>query len=150
YTFVGGNLRAHDPTGGDILSMATVTWNWAGWELKTAPISDGTKIYAIAPPNLYAFQSDPLAVAWTATGAYSGVPATANGVVYAISGGQLQANDAGTGAALWTFPADGALSYPPAIAGQWVYAASDASVYAVDTTTHQAVWTASPGGWLSI
>jgi outer membrane protein assembly factor BamB len=70
--------------------------------------------------------------------------------VFAISGGQLRANDAGTGAILWTFAADSALSYPPVVAGHFVYVASVGHVYAVDTTTQQMVWMDEPGGWLSI
>jgi outer membrane protein assembly factor BamB len=118
--------------------------------MKTAPVADGTKIYAIAPPSLYAIDPATMTVAWTASGAYSGMAAVANGVVYAVSGGKLVANDATTGATLWTFPADNALSYPPVVAGGSVYAASNANVYAVDVATGQAAWSGAPGGWLSI
>jgi outer membrane protein assembly factor BamB len=150
YTFVEGHLRAHDPQTGTITATSSVTWNWMGWSMLTSPVSDGSKIYVIAPPNLYAFQPDTMAMAWSANGAYSGMAAVANGVVYAVSGGQLRANDAGSGNVLWTFPADSALTYPPVVAGHWVYVASDANVYAVDTTTKQMAWTSTPGGWLSI
>jgi outer membrane protein assembly factor BamB len=83
-------------------------------------------------------------------GAYSGMPAVANGTVYAISGGQLRANNASNGAILWTFAGDSSLSYPPVVAGHTVYVASDANAYAVDTTSQQVVWMDAPGGWLSI
>jgi len=150
YSFVEGNLRAHDELTGKIVSTASVTWDWRGWSMLTAPISDGAKIYFIAPPNLFAYLPGQTTSTWTANGGYQGMPAVASGVVYAISAGQLRANDAGTGAVQWTFPADSALKYPPVIAGRWVYVASDANVYAVDTTTQKAVWSGAPGGWLSI
>jgi chitodextrinase len=150
YTFVNGNLRAHDPQSGAILSTSSVTWNWAGWSMMTAPVSDGSEIYVIAPPSLYAFQPGNSLPDWTQTDAYVGMPAVAGGVVYAVSGGQLRAHDAASGQVLWTFAGDSELAYPPTVAGQWVYAASDANVYAVDTTTQQAAWSATGGGWLSI
>jgi outer membrane protein assembly factor BamB len=150
YTFVAGKLRAHDALAGSVLATTSVPWTFSSYSMKTAPVSDGTKVYAIAPPSLYAIDPGTMTVAWSATAAYSGMAAVAGGVVYAVSGGKLVANDAITGATLWTFPADSALAYPPVVAGQWVYAASSANVYAVDVTTGQAAWSGAPGGWLSI
>jgi hypothetical protein len=150
YSFVSGNLRLHDAQTGAVTQTVSVTWNWAGWSMSTSPVSDGDKIYLIAPPNLYAFRPGRGNPEWMANAAYSGMPAVAGGVVYAVSGGQLRANDASTGAILWTFAGDSALSYPPVIAGHFVYVASDANAYGFDTTTQQIVWTDAPGGWLSV
>ena len=116
----------------------------------TAPVSDGEKIYLISPPNLHALRPGQGNPDWTQNGAYSGMPAVANGTVYAISGGQLRANNADTGVIQWTFAGDSQLEYAPAIAGQTVYVASDANVYAFDTVTQKVVWMDAPGGWLSI
>jgi hypothetical protein len=150
YTFVAGNLRSHDPESGQVLHTAAVTWNWSGWSMLTAPVSDGDKIYVIAPPSLYAFRPGAQTPSWTASASFSGMPAVANGVVYAISGGQLRATDANTGTVLWTFVGDSQLSYPPAIAGDYVYVASATTAYAVKISTQVAAWKATPGGWLSI
>ena len=80
------------------------------------------------------------------------MPAVANGVVYAISGGQLRAIDASTGAVLWTLRrrqrSSAIRRSSPAPA--YVYVASAANVYAVKTSTQAAAWKATPGGWLSI
>ncbi|HLW78806.1 MAG TPA: PQQ-binding-like beta-propeller repeat protein, partial [Terriglobia bacterium] len=150
YSFVGGKLRAHDPQSGSVAATATIGGTFPFYSMETAPVSDGTRIYVVAPPSLYAVDPATMTVVWAATGAYSGMAAVSGGVVFAVSGGQLVANDAATGAGRWTFPADAALSYPPVIAGGWVYAASNAHVYAVDVTTGQATWAGGPGGWLSI
>ncbi len=150
YSFIAGNLRTHDPATGSVVSTVSLTWNWNGWSMLTAPVSDGDKIYLIAPPNLHALKPGQGNPDWTQTGAYSGMPAVANGVVYAISGGQLRANDAATGSILWTFAADSMLSYPPVVAGKTVYVASDANAYGFDTVTQKVIWTDAPGGWLSI
>ncbi len=154
YTFVAGNLRAHDPLTGSHLSTYSVDWYWTGWSMQTAPVSDGTKIYVIAPPNLYAFLPSQSTPVWTAKGGiftnFAGMPAVANGVVYSISNGHLRATDATSGIDEWTFAGDNALSYPPVIAGQWVYVASAVNVYAVDVSTHLSVWNAPAGGWLAV
>lgn len=155
YTFVGGNLRAHDALTGSHLSTYSVDWNWPGWvSLWTSPVSDGTKIYVISPPNLYAFLPSQSTPVWTAKGGiytnFSGMPAVANGVVYSTSNGHLRATDATSGIDQWTFAGDNALWHAPVIAGQWVYVASSANVYAVDVSTHLSVWTAPTGGWLAV
>jgi outer membrane protein assembly factor BamB len=103
-----------------------------------------------SPPNLISFGPNLGSPRWTANGAYQSQPAVADGVVYAISGGQLRANDAATGTVLWTFAADSALKYPPVVAAGHVYVASDASVFAVELATQDQAWKDTPGGWLSI
>jgi hypothetical protein len=156
YSFTEGNLRAFDPVTGTAIAVATVTWNWTGYSMRTSAVSDGTSIFVIAPPSIYAYPPSLSGPAWTASASYLGQPAVANGVLYALSmsgeasGGLLSALDAASGSVLWTFAGDGVMSYPPVVAGNYVYVASDANVYAVDTSTHEQVWTGTPGGWLSI
>lgn len=149
-TFVKGILRAHDPAAGTVSWSTTVTWNWSGYAMKTAPAVAYGRAYVIAPPNLYAVNLTTHAVDWTANGTYAGMAAVAGNVVYGLSAKHLVARNADTGALVGTFAGDGQLSYPPVIAGNYVYAASDSNVYAVDRTTLKSVWTAASGGWLTI
>jgi outer membrane protein assembly factor BamB len=146
YTAVGGKLRAHDPTTGTTLSTVTISPNPPG---ASTPVSDGDKIYVIVSPNLYAFRTGQTTPTWTASASFTGMPAVANGVVYAISDRQLHAINATSGAELWTFPGDGQLGYPPAVAGDYVYVAGRSTAYALKVSTQAAAWKA-PGGWLSI
>jgi outer membrane protein assembly factor BamB len=139
-----------DVAAGSVVTSADVSFMGFTNGMNTSPVSDGTSVYIISPPSLYAFSPSLGAPLWTASGAYSSQPAIANGVLYSISGGQLQANDAATGAALWSFVGDKALTYPPVVAAGYVYVASDINAYAVDTANHTQAWTAKPGGWLSI
>ena len=150
YTFTNGNLRMFDALSGALALSTTVSWIWNGYDMNTSPISDGAQLYIISPPNLVAYAPNFGRPAWTANGSYSSQPAVAAGVVYSISGGQLRANDAATGALLWSFAGDSALDHPPVVAAGTVYVASEANVYAVDVTSHAQVWSNTPGGWLSI
>jgi len=152
YTFIAGKLRVHDLLTNAVLQTVTVQDPWKGtpYSMKAAPVSDGEKIYLVAPPSLTAYRPGATTPVWTATAAYTGMPAVANGVVYTISAGQLRANDAASGALLWTFAGDNALSFPPVIAGRFVYVSSAMNVYAFDTMAQQMAWTATPGGGLSI
>src|SRR5262249_27137659 len=150
YTFVGNYLRGHDVATGQVISTVLVTSNnGSNGEMLTAPVSDGSNIYIVSRPNLYAFRPGEPTPMWTVAGFYAGMPAVANSVVYALFDGQLRAHDAATGALLWMFPADGYLAFPPVVVGHWVFVASPSNVYAVDINTQTLSWSSSPGGWIS-
>jgi outer membrane protein assembly factor BamB len=150
FTFIAGYLRAHDPLDGSVSWTTSVTWNWNGYSMNTAPVFDSSQGYIIAPPTLYAIDPSTHQVAWQAGGGYTGTPAVAGGVVFGTSSGNLIARSSTDGSLLWTFSGDGALSYPPVVANGTVYCASNANVYAVSISGHNQVWTAAVGGWLAI
>ena len=155
YTFVNGNVRAHDRWSGAVLSTLNVGWTWNGYSMRTAPAFGDRYGYVISPPNLVAFEplgagTAALRQAWAVNSAYTAYPAVAGGTVYAISNGNLHALDALTGARKWLFTGDDHLAYPPVIAGGYVYVASTSNVYAVNAATHLQAWTAPVGGRLAI
>lgn len=150
YTFVAGNLRAHNASSGTVSWTASVNWNWVGWSMRTSPVITGTHALVISPPNLHAVNLTSQAVEWSANATFSGTPAIANGTVFAITAGTLQARSANGLGWQWTFNGDNALSYPPVAAAGYVYVSSNSNTYAVDASTGQQVWTAAVGGWLSI
>ncbi len=151
YTFVAGNLRAHDPNTGVVLWKTSVPWRWNGWSMQTAPVLADGVAFVIAPPALHAIDLSTHAVRWSVNDlAFTGMPAVANGVVYAVSGGIVRAHDAQTGASLWTFAGDHKLSYPPVLTATHLFVASDNNAYAVDLASHAQAWHTTGGGWLSV
>ena len=150
YSFVAGSFCAESPTTGTVLATVTTPWNWDGYSMDTAPVFGASYGYVIAPPNLVAIDPATANVVWSVNGSYTGTPAVAGGVVYAINGGHLVALDATSGALLATMVGDGALSYPPIIASGFVYASSASNVYAWSRTTYAQAWTAAAGGWISV
>jgi len=87
--------------------MRSVTSSNNSWSMQTAPVSDGSLTYIVAPPKLIAYRPGLESPVWTADGNHSSMPAVADGVVYSLSAGQLRASDAQTGDMLWTFMGDG-------------------------------------------
>jgi outer membrane protein assembly factor BamB len=150
YSFVAGTLGAFDPMTGTSLWTVVVPWNVSSYSMDTSAVFDAAHAYVISSPSLYAIDPVGQKVVWTATGSYSGTPAVASGVVYAVSAGTLVARDASSGSYLWTFAGDTNLSFPPVVANGYVYVSSGSKVYAVDIATHEEVWSALAGGWLSI
>ena len=84
YTFTDGNVRRMNTLTGAVELSTTVMWSWNGYSMNTSPVSDGTRLYVISPPNLVAFKPTFGAPVWSANGAYTSQPAVANGVIYSI------------------------------------------------------------------
>jgi hypothetical protein len=150
YSYVQGGFVASDPSTGTLLWDNSIRGNFDAYSMNATTAVGERAAYVIAPPQLAAIDLETEDFAWIASAAFSGTPALADGVVYAISGGELVASDAATGAPSSTFAGDMALSYPPIVANEFVYVSSDQNVYAVDRTTDTQVWSAPVGGWLSI
>jgi len=113
--------------------------------------------------NLYNRSSNSIAcfdtlnktVRWTISGAYSGNPAYAAGILYAANSSpfQLEAwNEVdGTRAWAWTPPAgDGNFVSDVLVTSNLVFVSTMANTYAIDRTTHQSVWSHAASGTLSL
>jgi large repetitive protein len=151
YSFVSGKLRFHNPATGAIQQTVSVTWNWAGWSMRTCPVVGAGRVYVIAPPVLYAINPSTLLVDWQTSGFnFTGMPAVAGTSVYAITGGTLHSRNAATGAFQWSFAGDTQLNKPPVVAAGHVFVSSDANVYAVRVSDGVQAWTTAVGGWLTV
>lgn len=74
-----------------------VHFNGTIWSMKTAPVFGDTMAYVTAPPSLHTINVATRASVWSANGSFAGMPAVADGAVYASSGGGLEVRDATTG-----------------------------------------------------
>jgi outer membrane protein assembly factor BamB len=82
---------------------------------------------------------------WSAGFPLESSPVVANGVVYAsTSNGRLDAFDASTGTARWSYAKDSPNGGSPAVANGVVYDLSEATLYAIDATTGTKLWS-TPG-----
>jgi outer membrane protein assembly factor BamB len=74
-------------------------------------------------------------------------PAIANGVLYTLDDGTLEAiSDGGEGAVSWSFTGDGDLDTSPLVAGSVVYVGSSAGkLYGLDASTGSELWSTSAG-----
>ncbi len=150
YSYVQGAFVAHDPASGSLLWNNTIRGTFAPYSTNAAAAFDKQAAYVIAPPQLAEIDLVTQDVTWITSAAYDGTPAIADGVVYAIGGGELLAVDAATGSSSFSFAGDKKLKYPPVVANGFVYASSAGNAYAVNLATQAQAWSAAPGGWLSI
>ena len=89
------------------------------------------------------------AVAWRVTNTFTGTPAVANGVVYAIAGTNVLAYSQ-SGQYLGNFTADSALMWQPIATDDTLIVASDSKTYVFDLCTRTLRQTLPVGGYLSL
>jgi len=132
YSFVEGQVRAHDPATGTLTWELDLGWDWHGWDMSTAPVVDLDTIYVTGSPNLYAVDVHTQSVLWSVEGDYEGVPSVADGVVYAIESGAVEAYAASDGAYLGVYVGDSQLWGQPIVTSDVLIASSRYNTYVYD------------------
>jgi outer membrane protein assembly factor BamB len=150
YSFVAGNLWAHDPMTGRVERRFTVPGSYGGGSVQTQPAFEGNVAYVIASPTLFAVDLSDGHVVWKSTSTFIGDVAVSNCVVLARDSKGLHAFDAKLGTNLWSFASVGSLASDPIIAAGYAYIANSNNVYAVDIARGMNVWSAAVGGGLSL
>lgn len=151
YTFVGGKLRRHSTSTGEVNDTISVNWTMSGTTTNTTPaFSPDGKAYLVAAPSVYAFEAKTKKLLWQAGIAASGTPALAEGLLLAFDDKKLTAFNAQTGVKAWTAADTAGLIHAPVAAHGFAYVASDTQTYAVDLKTGAVVWQKAGGGWLSL
>ncbi len=89
-------------------------------------------------------------VAWDSVADFSGTPTLANGVVYAVDGGDLVALTEDDGRELWRWSAPGHIDHPALATVDHVFVSTLTTTYAIDVSTGQQVWSYPRGGALSL
>jgi hypothetical protein len=90
------------------------------------------------------------AIAWVNSGAFSGQPSVARGVVYAGGEGRLAAVDEADGRMLWSWSLPrGTPTSTTVVTDSYVFVSNGIDVYAVDASTGMAVWEYPAGGHLA-
>ena len=151
YTWVAGVFRAHNPNTGAILWSLTETWNWNGYDMNRAIAIDQNRAFVIGNPNLYAIDLTSQNAAWTVAGTFTGTPATANGIVYAISSGNVIAYNLQSGAVVGTYATgDTGLSGQPIVTTDSLIVSSSAKTYLFNLQTFALKQTLTNGGAVSL
>jgi len=124
----------------------------------TVVLSGHRHAFINADDRIVAFDTVSRAPAWEVMGAFTGDPAYAKNVLYAIEGGKfLEARDGATGALLWSAefePIDNlGLSYNTdeiLVTENLAFISGTTKTIAIDLTTKKVVWSHPLGGSISI
>jgi len=134
YSFIDGKFRNHD--------LATGAINWAldfGWAninpmSRTAAFEAGYAYLvndSVGGSELICIDLANRAVLWRVSGAFTGTPAVASGIVYALADGSVKSYGSLSGVSLGdaVAPGENALADAPLITGDLIIAASAARTY---------------------
>ena len=149
YTWVAGNFREHEPQTGTVLWSTNLTWSWSGYDMnRTVAAADGLAFFT-GSGALFGVDLTGRAVAWAATNSFTGTPAVANGVVYAIVGSSVLAYSE-AGQYLGSYNADTALTWQPIVTDDVLIVASSSATYIFDLCTGNLRQEFPVGGYLSL
>jgi hypothetical protein len=149
YTCVAGNFREHEPLTGTVLWSTNMAWSWSGFDMfRTLAAANGLAFFA-GTSALFGVDLASRTVAWQVTNTFTGTPAVANGVVYAISGSSVLAYSQ-TGQYLGSYTADSALAWQPIVTDDVLIVASSSKAYVFDLCTYTLRQTLPVGGYLTL
>ena len=91
-------------------------------------------------------------ISWSQASNYAGQPTLANGVIYTLNGGTLNALNEQTGSLLWQWwPSGGGVLTGTMIATDTdLFVQTASTTYAVDLASHQSVWSYAISGSLAL
>jgi hypothetical protein len=147
YTQVG-MFRAHDPVTGAVLWSTDTSTSSGGNAVKTPSIADG-RGYFIGSPNLFAVDLTSHAIALRIDGNFTGYPAIANGMIYAISNNVVAAYST-AGQYVGSYVAGTTLSYQPIVTDDSVIVSSATNTCVFDLFTFALKQSIPVAGYLSL
>jgi len=149
YTCVAGNFREHEPQTGALLWSTNMTWSWSGFDMYRTVAAANGMAYFSGSSGMFAVDLSSRTVAWQVTNTFTGTPAVANDVVYAMAGSSVLAYSR-TGQYLGSYTADSALAGQPIVTDDVLIAASSSTTYVFDLCTGNLRQTLPVGGNLSL
>ena len=153
YSCVYGSFLATSASTGSQQWIADLTQSTTGtdtyWTDGNVPAISGSTAAVIGGGRIVAMNLGTHAPAWFKAGIYTGTPAVAGGVIYAISGSAVQAYRTTDGTSVGTYTAGSPLAGQPIVAEDTLIAASLTNTYIFDRSTLQLRQTLPTGGPLS-
>jgi hypothetical protein len=155
-------LYVLDHTGALQFSIADASYAWGGYAMDCAPVlGAANSVFAVdlgnpASNSLVDFDIAARTVSWTAPGPYSGSPAYANGVIYALNTSplRLEVRSESGGALLWHWtpqqPGENQFVGDVLLTDNLVFLSTNVAVYAIDLATQQSVWSMATPGRLAL
>ena len=150
YSWVEGVFAAHDSLDGSKLWSLDLGWDWHGWSMNTVSAVAGGRAYVVGSPNLHAIDLASGTEAWEAPGGFLGSPPVANGVVYAIADGFVEAYAASDGSYIGVYPGDSKLRWQAIVTDDVLIAASSSNTYVYSLDTFKPLQRIPYGGYLSL
>lgn len=162
YTYMAGQLRVHNPlTGAVSATIEDPLYTFNSYTANVAPVVGGGGIvYAgnLSNPttnSILAFDTINKSVRWSASGAFAGNPAYADGYLFAANNatGKMEVRRESDGVIDWSWASpesDSTFSSDVLVTKNLVFVSASTMTYAIDRTTHATVWRYQGAGKLAL
>ena len=150
YTWVDGIFEAVNPASGATLWSVGEPYYWGGYSMNCAAPIANNLAYCNGGQTLAAVNLTTESTAWTVSGNFVGTPAINNGLLYVISGSNVDVLNAATGATVGTLQtSDTGLTGQPVVSRDALVVSSTTATYLFNLQTGALVQTIPYGGPVS-
>jgi uncharacterized protein YjdB len=147
-------LQVHDAaTGAEVFSIPDPSFSWDGWSMRGSPVLGSmNNVLVTQGGRLVSFDLAARAVGWQKTGGFTGNVTLANGVLYVMRNGQVEARSESDGALLWLWvpPSGQQVSKTMVATRNLLFVSTQTHTYAIDLAARMAVWSYDGGGHLAL
>jgi hypothetical protein len=150
YSWVGGQFAESDPLTGQTLRSINLGWNWSGWTMGRAVAIHGGLASFVGNSQLYVVDLFTFTTSWMLENSFTGTPALANGMLFAISNNAVQVHVARTGDYLGSYVANELLRGQPIVTDDALIVSSDSATYIFDLGTFTVRQTLPVGGQATV
>jgi len=153
YAYVGGTVTAMDrATGQTVFAITDYNFSWAGWSMATSPVLGGQEdLFVVHGGRLLRFDLLQQSISYELNGNYREQPVVARGVVYVMTGSDVEARDQRTGALLWSWTSPSTnLSADLLITNEHMLVGDAGNTWLVDLGTRQVAWQLNEGGQFTV
>lgn len=125
---------------------------WNGWSMNLAPVlGDLNNVLAIHDGRLISFDLTSQTIGWQIDNQFSGQPSLANGVIYAVNNGSVEARSELNGQHIWSWaPGTNNIIGTMIITDNLLFCRTDTTTYALDINTQIVAWEVSESGHLAL
>jgi len=127
-------------------------FDWHGWSMNLAPVIGSLNdVLVIQDGRLLSFDVQNKTIGWEIPGGFSGMPSVAEGVIYVVRNGMLEARDEATGNLIWDWtPPEGSLKSPMIVTQTHVIACTSTNTYTIELLSRESDWSYQASGCLSL
>jgi outer membrane protein assembly factor BamB len=139
-------------TGKQLYEIPDPKFEWSGWSMHLAPVLGGAdNLLATNGGRLLSFDLQARAIRWEQKAGFTGTVAVADGTVYVLNNGQVEARRESDGSlvGLW-IPPEGRAQWTILLTRNLAFVGTAANTYAVDRASFRQVWSYPAAGHLAM
>jgi uncharacterized protein YjdB len=157
YAYTGSytpRLQVHDAvTGAELFNIPDPGFQWNGWSMRGSPaVGSMNNVLVTQAGRLVSFNLQSRTIGWQRTSGFTGNVTVAEGMLYVINNGQVEARNESDGSLVWVWiPPAGQTTTGTIVATRnLLFVSTESRTYAIDIAARAATWSYPAGGHLAV